>query len=72
MGMNFALKAALVGIALNVVVSFLLTMLPLTPVEFLNEFIDMAHHHKKNLASSSLFVALGVGVSVLIAKRIKN
>ena len=72
MRMNFALKAALVGIALNVIVSLVLTMLPRTPVAFLNEFIDMDHHHKRNLASSSIFVALGVGVSVLIAKRIKN
>ena len=68
--MDLALKAAAVGFFLNIALAFLISMMPRTNVEFVDEFISMADHHRRTLVSSSLLVAVAVYLSIYIAKRI--
>ena len=66
---TFALKAALIGMLLNVVLSYTVTMLPGSDNQFLGEVIDMFGHHKRNLLSSSIIVAVAVFASVEATQR---
>ena len=68
--MNLALKAAAVGFFLNIALAFIVSIMPRTNVEFVDEFITMGKHHRKMLVSSSLLVAAAVYVSIFISKRI--
>tara|TARA_B100001250_G_scaffold12545_1_gene10934 strand:+ start:66 stop:317 length:252 start_codon:yes stop_codon:yes gene_type:complete len=76
--MNLALKAAIVGIVLNVLLPFILTPLA-TPEEvkpqggagslsFKGQFMHMMVHHNQVMVTSSLIIALIVYLSVMLAK----
>jgi len=67
--MDFPLKAAFVGIVLNVVLSHVGDMMPRTGVTVVDELSNMARHHKRTLFSSSLVVALSVYLAVVLAKK---
>ena len=68
--MDLALKAAAVGFFLNIALAFLISMMPRTNIEFVDEITTMARHHQRTLVSSSLLVAVAVYLSIYIAKRI--
>ena len=67
--MNFAAKAALVGLVLNVVLSQLLPMIGNTGLGVVDDMVKMFDHHRKTLVSSSLVVALAVYLSVVVARK---
>tara|TARA_Y100000996_G_scaffold382975_1_gene338600 strand:- start:162 stop:398 length:237 start_codon:yes stop_codon:yes gene_type:complete len=68
--MDLALKAAAVGFFLNIALALIIPMIPRTNVDFVDEIITMAKHHRRTMVSSSLLVAVAVYLSIYIAKRI--
>ena len=70
MRMNFALKAALAGVVLNILLSMVVPALPTFGIGLLDEVAGMFAMHGETLLSSSVVVGLSVYLSVLLAKRI--
>jgi Ca2+/Na+ antiporter len=78
--MNIAIKAALVGVVLNILLPLIFTSLA-TPQEikpqhgaanlsYKGQFIHMMVHHNQVMVTSSVIIALIVYLSVIIAKSI--
>ena len=77
---NLSLKAALIGVALNIILSFAATpfatkdeVMPpngAANLSFKSQVMHMLVHHNQVLFTSSLIVALLVGLSVCIAKKL--
>ena len=77
---NFCLKAVLIGVVLNIVLSFAATpfatedeVMPpngAASLSFKSQVMHMLVHHNQVLLTSSLIVALLVGLSVYIAQKL--
>ena len=77
--MNYQLlyTTAIIGIILNVILSYYLPdILTYLPSELQNIYIeeisDMFNHHKRNLLTSSIIMAISVFVSSAIAENLKT
>ena len=66
--MNLPLKAAIVGIVLNVVLSYTVSYLPKLDVPIYSDTVSMMEHHRETIITSSLIVAVAVFLSTFIAK----
>ena len=77
---NLCLKAALVGVVLNIILSFAANpfatkdeVMPpngAASLSFKSQIMHMLVHHNQVLMTSSLIVALLVGLSVCIAQKL--
>ena len=77
---SFCLKAALIGIVLNIVLSFAATpfatedeVMPpngAASLSFKSQVMHMLVHHNQVLLTSSLIIALIIGLSIYIAKKL--
>ena len=66
--MNLPLKAAIVGIVLNVVLSYTVSYLPQLDIPVYSDTVSMMEHHRETIITSSLIVAVAVYLSTFIAK----
>ena len=67
----YLLRIGLVAVLLNIALSMVSSMLPLTkngsfPFSVYDEMIDMLRHHKRKLLSSSILVGVAAAGSVLL------
>ena len=65
---HLPLKAAIVGIVLNVVLSYTVSYLPKLDVPVYSDTISMMEHHRQTIVTSSIIVAIAVYLSTFIAK----
>jgi len=78
MNFNFACKTAIIGILLNIILSYLVPEIirgtnhtkQSHKCDFFCEISDMFSHHKRVLFSSSAVVATAIFLSVVIAQYI--
>lgn len=80
MGSKFLIKAVVIGVALNILLSFLLspfaTKTEIKPpngaaaLSFKSQIMHMLVHHKQVIFTSSLIVAAIVSLSIIFAKKI--
>jgi len=66
--MNLPLKAAIVGIAINVILSYTVSYLPKFNIPIYSDTISMMEHHRETIITSSIIVAVAVFLSTFIAK----
>ena len=66
--MNLPLKAAIVGIVLNVILSYTVSYLPKLNVPIYSDAVSMMEHHRQTIVTSSIIVAVAVFLSTFIAK----
>ena len=69
--MNLPLKAAIVGIVLNIVLSYTVSYLPKPKLDIpiYSDTISMMEHHRRTIVTSSIIVAMAVFLSTFIAKK---
>ena len=58
--MNLPLKAAIVGIVINVVLSYTVSYLPKLDVPVYSDTISMMEHHRETIVTSSIIVGVAV------------
>jgi len=66
--MNLPLKAAIVGIVINVILSYTVSYLPKWNIPIYSDTISMMEHHRETIITSSIIVAVAVFLSTFIAK----
>ena len=66
--MNLPLKAAIVGIVINVILSYTVSYLPKLNIPIYSDTISMMEHHRETIITSSIIVAIAVFLSTFIAK----
>ena len=66
--MNLPLKAAIVGIFLNIILAFTVSYLPKLNIPIYSDTISMMEHHRTTIVTSSIIVAVAVFLSTFIAK----
>ena len=65
---HLPLKAAIVGIVINVILSYTVSYLPKWDIPIYSDTISMMEHHRRTIVTSSIIVAIAVYLSTFIAK----